>query len=204
MDGGRTSEGGLSASFAQFAGITAVLAGICGIGYALAFVVLKNAGLSGLFLTTAPLLATPGLVAVYGLLRRVDPSFAVLAIVLGLAGSIGAAIHGAWDLAIVLHPPTTVLDVPNPIDPRGFMTFGVTGFALLILAWLARRSPDLPGWVGPLGLLLGVVLVVTWLGRLIVLDATSPAVLGPALVAGVLSPVFYLGLGAWLLGWRPR
>jgi polyferredoxin len=51
-------------------------------------------------------------------------------------------------------------------------------------------------------MILGVVLVVTWLGRLIVLDATSLLVLGPALVAGVLSPVFFLLLGAWLLGWR--
>ena len=26
--------------------------------------------------------------------------------------------------------------------------------------------------------------------------------LGPALVSGLLSPVFFLLLGAWLLGWR--
>jgi hypothetical protein len=27
-------------------------------------------------------------------------------------------------------------------------------------------------------------------------------VLGPALVSGLLSPIFFLLLGAWLLGWR--
>ena len=72
----------------------------------------------------------------------------------------------------------------------------------MLIGWLARRTSELPGWVGPLGMVLGVVLVVTWLGRLIILDATSLLVLGPALVAGVLSPVFFLLLGAWLLGWR--
>jgi hypothetical protein len=43
------------------------------------------------------------------------------------------------------------------------------------------------------------VLVVTYLARLIVLDANSPAVLLPALVAGVMSPLVYLGLGLWLI-----
>lgn len=51
-------------------------------------------------------------------------------------------------------------------------------------------------------MLLGVVLVVTWLARLVILDAASPLVLAPALVAGLLSPLFFLGLGAWLPGWR--
>jgi hypothetical protein len=93
-------------------------------------------------------------------------------------------------------------DVPFPADPRGFGTFGLTGIALAILAWLSRRASDLPGWVGPVGLALGAVLVITWLARLIVFDATSLLVLAPALISGLLSPNFFLGLGAWLLGWR--
>jgi hypothetical protein len=204
MDEDRLDRSNLSPEYRQFAGTAAVLAGIAGFAYAVSFVVLKDAGLSGLFLTVAPLFAMPALVAVYGFLRATDPAFALLGLALGLAGSIGASVHGATNLALVLHPPPPGPEVPNAIDPRGFLTFGLTGAALLILAWLARRSPELPTWVSPLGLLLGAVLVVTWLARLIILDATSPAVLGPALVAGVLSPVFYLGLGAWLLGWRPR
>ncbi len=81
-------------------------------------------------------------------------------------------------------------------------TFGLTGFAVAILAWLSRRTSEVPGWVSPLGLILGLFLVLTWLARMIVLDSTSMLVLGPALVSGLLSPVFFLGLGAWLLGWR--
>ena len=192
----------VNVSFDRFAGWSSILAGIAGIGYAIAFVVLKVAGLSGLFLTLAPLLALAGLVAVWGRLREVDAGFASLALGLGFVGSIGAATHGAYDLANVLHAPTTASDLPSAIDPRGFMTFGLTGFALILFAWLASHSRDLPGWVAPLGLVLGIVLEITWLARLVVLDATSLLVLGPALVAGVLSPLFYFGLGAWLLGWR--
>ncbi|HZM73266.1 MAG TPA: hypothetical protein VFC71_07795 [Candidatus Polarisedimenticolia bacterium] len=192
----------MTTSFDRFAGRSSILAGLAGLGYALAFVVLKNALLGGLFLMLAPLLALAGLVAVWSRLREVDAAFAALALGLGFVGSIGAAAHGAHDLANVLHPPTTISDLPSSIDPRGFMTFGLTGLALVIFAWLATRSLDVPGWVGPLGLILGAVLVLTWLARLIVLDATSVLVLAPALIAGVLSPVFYLALGAWLLGWR--
>ena len=150
-------DGTRAPGFERFAGWLSILAGVAGIGYAVAFVVLKDAGLSGLFLLLAPLLATAGLVAVFERVRGVD---------------------------------------------SGFATFGLTGVSVAILAWLAGRTPELPGWVRPVGLLLGVVLVVTWLARLIVLDATSPLVLGPALVAGLLSPLFFLGLGVWLLGWR--
>jgi hypothetical protein len=179
-----------------------ILAGIAGLGYAVAFVVLKDAGLSGLFLMLAPLLATGGLVAVFNRVREVDSGFATLALGLGIFGSLAAATHGAYDLANVLHPPTLVSDLPSAVDPRGFATFGLTGVAVAILAWLAGSTADLPGWVRPLGLILGVVLVITWLARLIVLDATSLLVLGPALVAGVLSPIFFLALGSWLLGRR--
>ena len=191
-----------SLDFQRFAGWAAVLAGVAGAGYAVSFVVLKVPTLSALFLTTAPLLATAGLVAVYTRLREVDAEFALLGLAFGLIGSVGAAVHGAYDIATILRPETGAPDLPNAIDPRGFLTFGLTGIALIILAWLATRSDVLPSWVGPLGLLLGVVLVLTWLGRLVVFEATNPLVLGPALVAGVLSPLFYLGLGAWLLGWR--
>lgn len=194
------------ASFARFAGWTSVLAGLAGIGYAVAFVVLKNAQLSALFLTLAPLLAVGGLVAVFDRVRSIDAGFATVALALGAFGSLAASTHGAYDLANVLHPPGSgapnLADIPFATDPRGYGTFALTGFALVLLAWLAGRAPDLPGWVRPLGLVLGSVLVLTWLARLVILDATSMLVLGPALAAGLLSPIFFLLLGAWLLGWR--
>lgn len=193
-------------SFERFAGWLSLLAGVAGIGYAVAFVVLKNGALSALFLTLAPLLAIGGLVAVFERVRSIDAGFATVALSLGVFGSLAASSHGAYDLANVLHPPgagaPNLADIPFALDPRGYGTFALTGLSLVLLAWLAGRAPDLPGWVSPLGLVLGVVLVVTWLARLVILDATSLLVLRPALVAGLLSPIFFLLLGAWLLGWR--
>jgi hypothetical protein len=190
-------------SFDRFAGWSSVLAGVAGIGYAIAFVLLKNPQLSALFLTLAPLLAVAGLVAVFDRVRPIDSGFATVALALGAFGSLAASSHGAFDLSNVLHAPAVLpTDVPSEMDPRGYATFALTGLALILLAWLSGRTTDLPGWVRPLGVILGVVLVVTWLARLVVLDATSVLVLLPALVAGLLSPVFFLLLGAWLLGWR--
>ncbi|HEY4227726.1 MAG TPA: hypothetical protein VGM49_05255 [Candidatus Limnocylindrales bacterium] len=199
-----------NASFDRFAGWLSVLAGIGGLGYAIAFVVLKDAGLSALFLMLGPLFAIGGLVAVFERVRGIDAGLALVALVVAAFGSLASSSHGAFDLANVLHPQvSTVLnptssapDLPNAVDPRGYASFALNGLALILIGWLARRTSELPGWVGPLAMALGVVLVVTWLGRLIVLDATSLLVLGPALVAGVLSPAFFLLLGAWLLGWR--
>jgi hypothetical protein len=194
----------MTGSFDRFAGWASILAGVAGIGYAVAFVVLKNNQLSAQFLTLAPLFAVVGLVAVFERVRAIDSGYATLALALGAFGSLAASTHGVYDLSNLLHPPAVALpaDVPSALDPRGYGTFALTGLAVLILAGLAGRSPELPGWVSPLGLVLGVFLVLTFLARLIVLDATSMLVLGPALVSGLLSPIFFLLLGAWLLGWR--
>jgi len=194
----------MTRSFDRFAGWASILAGVAGIGYAVAFVVLKNGPLSAQFLTLAPLFAVAGLVAVFERVRSIDDGYATLALALGVFGSLAASTHGVYDLSNVLHPPATALptDVPSALDPRGYGTFALTGLAVLILAGLARRSGELPGWVGSLGMALGVFLVLTFLARLVVLDATSLLVLLPALVSGLLSPVFFLLLGGWLLGWR--
>jgi hypothetical protein len=75
-----------SASFERLAGVCAVLVGVSGFLYALAFVVLQNALLSGLFLMLDGLLTTAALVAVYKRLRQTEVSFALLALVFGIAG----------------------------------------------------------------------------------------------------------------------
>lgn len=193
----------MTGSFDRFAGWASILAGVAGIGYAVAFVVLKNGALSADFLTLAPLFAVAGLVAVFERVRSIDSGYATLALALGAFGSLAASTHGIYDVSNVLHAPAALpTDVPSALDPRGYGTFALTGLSVLILARLAGRSQDLPSWVSPLGLVLGIFLVLTFLGRLIVLDATSMLVLGPALVSGLLSPIFFLLLGSWLLGWR--
>jgi hypothetical protein len=194
-----------SASFERFAGVCAILAGAFGFLYAVAFVVLQNALLSGLFLMLTGLLTTTALVAVYERLRETDPSFALLALLLGVAGSLGSAVHGGYDLANVINPPSTMPDLPNQVDPRGLLTFGVAGIALFVASWLIVRGRRFPRGLGYLGYVSAVLLLALYLGRLIVLDPTNPLILVPALLSGFLAnPIFYVWLGLALLrGRRP-
>ena len=189
-----------SASFERFAGVCAVLAGVSGFLYAVAFVILQDELLSGLFLMLVGLLTSVALLAVYERLRETDASFALLALVLGVAGSLGSAMHGGYDLANAINPPSSMPDLPNPVDPRGLLTFGVAGAALFVVSWLIRGGRWFPGGLGYLGYLSAILLLALYLGRLIVLDPTSPMILVPALLNGFLiNPIFYLWLGLALL-----
>lgn len=189
-----------SASFERFAGVCAVLAGVSGFLYAVAFVILQDELLSGLFLMLVGLLTSVALLAVYERLRETDASFALLALVLGVAGSLGSAVHGGYDLANAINPPSSMPDLPNPVDPRGLLTFGVAGAALFVVSWLIRGGRWFPGGLGYLGYLSAILLLALYLGRLIVLDPTSPMILVPALLNGFLiNPIFYLWLGLALL-----
>jgi hypothetical protein len=77
------------------------------------------------------------------------------------------------------------------------------GIALFVIAWLMTRGGAFPKGLGYLGYLLAVLRVVLYLGRLIVLDAADPVILGPALLAGfVVNPIWYIWLG--LVLWRAR
>jgi hypothetical protein len=194
-----------SASFERFAGACAILTAIAAFLYAVAFVLVQEELLSALFLMLMGLLSTAVLVAVYGRLRETDASFALLALVLGVAGALGSAVHGGFDLATAVNPPASTLveEVPNPIDPRGLLTFGVAGVALFVVGWLVVHGRRFPIVVGYLAYLSATLLVVLYLGRLIVLDPTSPVILLPALLNGFLiSPAFYLMVGMSLLSGR--
>jgi hypothetical protein len=183
----------------QLAGYAAIVAAIAGVGYAVAFVVVKSDVFSALFLLIGSALSLVPLVTVYGRFRNAQPTLARWALIMAAIGAAGAAIHGGYDLANALHPEDAVSGVANPVDPRGLLTFGASGVALLIGGYLVGLVTGLPTWSRWLVWATGAALIVTYLGRLIVLDAKSPFVLGPALVAGVLSPIVYLGLGLWLV-----
>ena len=185
--------------FERLAGWAGIVTGVAGAGYAVSFVILKTTSLSAFLLLVAPLVSTLVLVALYGRLRRVEPGLALWVLVIGIASAVGASVHGGYDLANALHPPATTSDLPSAIDPRGLLTFGGSGLALLAASWLIARTGEFPSWTPPAAFVLSVALIVTYLARLIVLDANSPLVLGPALVAGVLSPILYFGIGLWFV-----
>jgi len=194
-----------SGAYERFAGVCGVLTGVVGFLYAVAFVILRSPSLSAVCLLLGGLLGTATLVAVYARLRATDSSFALMALLLGVTGAMGAAIHAGYDLSNVINPPAAVnLDLPSQIDPRGMLTFGIAGLGLWVVAWLILHGADFPRGLGYLGYVTAALLIVVYLARLIVLDASSPLVLVPALLAGfVASPVWYVWLGLTL--WRhPR
>ena len=191
-----------SSAYERFAGVCAILAGALTLVYSVSFIFLVNEPLSSFCLLANGLLASAVLVALYERLRTADASFALLALLLGLAGSIGSALHGGYDLAAVLHPHAPVdPNLPSAMDPRGLLTFGTTGLALWLFAWLILRSGQLPRTLGYLGYLVAALSIVLYLGRLIIFDAKNPVIVVPALLAGfVATPIFYVWLGVSL--WR--
>jgi len=191
-----------SATFERFAGLCAILTGVVGFLYSIAFIVLQSDLLSALFLMLGGLLTTAALLAVYGRLRQTDAAFALWALLLGIAGALGAAFHGGYDLANAINPPEASLPaLPSQVDPRGLATFGIAGLGAFVVAWLIARGGQFPKGLGYLGYVLAGLLLILYLGRLIVVEATDPLIVVPALATGFLvNPVWYVWLG--LVLWR--
>ena len=119
-------------------------------------------------------------------------------LILGLAGAVGSMVHGGYDLANAINPPPDfTTELPNQVDPRGLLTFGLGGVALLTLGWLAHRSRGMfPSQLGYVGYLSGALSIILYLGRLTVLSASSPIILAPALLNGfIVSPLWYVWVG---------
>ncbi len=198
-----------SPAFERFAGTCAVLAGVSGFLYAVAFIIISRASpvtgglLSALFLMLGGILSTAALVAVYGRVRETDPAFALWALLLSLGGAAGSAVHGGYDLANAIHPPgsaASVADLPSQVDPRGLLTFGFVAIGLFVLSWLMRRGGQFPAGLGYLGYVLGLLFVILYLGRLIIVDATHPVIVAAAVLSGFLAnPAWYIWLGLSLL-----
>jgi hypothetical protein len=186
----------MASEYQRFGGLCAIGVAVAGFLYAIAFVVLDDDLLSGLFLLLSGLLTVAALTAAYERVCDAEPGFGLLALVLGALGGAGAAIHGGFDLAHEINPEDPVPDLPNAVDPRGLLTFGFTGLALLAIAWLGRRGNTLPARLGLVGYAFAVLLVILYLARLIILDADHPVVVVPALLAGFLfGPAWWLWLG---------
>ncbi len=182
------------------ASLAAILAAVAGLVYSVAFVVLQNALLYSLCLMIGGLLAVVALVALFERLGQVDEQVARLGLVFGAVAALGATIHGGYDLANVLNPPAAVPEgvagLPSQIDPRGLLTFGVAGLAVLIAGLLMRRHPAFSRGFTALTFVLGALLIMVYLGRLIVLTPSSPLVLLPAALTGfIVNPLWYLLLG---------
>jgi hypothetical protein len=191
----------MKTSFERFAGWSAVLAGISGFLYSVAFIVLQNNLLSALFLILGGLFSAAALAGLYQRLRETESGFALLGLLFTLSAALGSVIHGGYDLANALHPPASLpTDLPNPIDPRGLLTFGVAGLGLFLLSQLMNRDMQFPKNLAYLGTLSAILMIILYLGRLIILQATSLVIVIPALLEGFLvNPLWYIWLGFALM-----
>lgn len=182
--------------FARDGGLAAIGVAVAGLLYAIAFVIFDDELTSGLFLLLTGILTIVAIAAAYVRVRAVEPGFALLALLFGAIGGAGAAAHGGWDLAYEIESEAPSPAVPNYVDPRGLLTFGFVGLAVLVIAWLARNGGVLPARLGLLGYAFGVLLVLLYLARLIVVDSDNPLVAIPALLSGFLAgPAWWLWLG---------
>src|SRR5438093_13622634 len=98
-----------SGSFDAFGGWCAILAGVSGFLYSVAFVIVARSDpqvggtLSALFLILVGLTSSAALTALYERLRLVNPGAALWGLLLGVIAAMGSAIHGGYDLANLLH-----------------------------------------------------------------------------------------------------
>ena len=199
----------MTRSYERFAGACAGLVALGGIGYAIAFVITVQSAprgasyASALFLLGGGLVSVVVMIALYQRLRPTDPSFALLGLLFGVAGALGSSIHGGFDLALLVkRPAASVSNFPaNFVDPRGLLTFGFTALALLVIAYLITRGAALPRALGYLAAVGGVLLLIVYLGRLVVLNPKSPVLLTAAVLSGfIVNPLWFLWVARIL--WR--
>jgi hypothetical protein len=186
----------MKTSFEKFAGWSAILAGLSGFLYSNSFIVLQSDLLSALFLMLGGLFSTSALVALYQRLRGTESGFALLGLILSLSAVLGSAIHGGYDLANAIHPPDSSPVGPNAVDPRGLLTFGVSGLGLFLLSWLLTQDTRFPKGLAYVGYFSAILMIILYLGRLIIVQATTPVIVIPALLEGfIVNPIWYMWLG---------
>jgi hypothetical protein len=192
-------------SLQRTAGIAALFAALGGILYGYFFVIVGNVAVASALLMLGGLLLTLIIVVLGSSLEEVNRPLARWAMGVGFLGAVLSMVHGGYDLANEIHPPgATTGDFPNPVDPRGLATFGLTGVAVLILGGLMSRSAGYPRGLARAGQALGLIMIVIYLGRLIILDPTNPVVRVALAVGVIANTVFLLWIGRhWLVARRP-
>lgn len=181
--------------------MAALVAAVGGILYGYFFVVVGNFAVASALLMLGGLLMTLIIVVLGSSVEEVNRPLARWAVGAGFVGALLSVIHAGYDLANQIHPPgPSAGDFPNPADPRGLATFGLTGIAVLILGGLMSRSARYPRGLARAGQALGAIMVVIYLGRLIILDPNNPVV-QVALALGVIAnTVFLFWVGRHWLG----
>ncbi len=184
-------------SFQKKIALSSLAAGVSWFLYAYFFVIARDPLVSSLFLTLAGLTSAEVFVGLFIKLRGVDEGWALIALLFGVVGAVGTAIHGGYDLAVALHPSTAMtFDLPNQVDPRGLLAFGVTGLAILKYSYLSWIGKKFSQNLSLLGFVSGALLIIIYLGRLIVVNPAEPILKYPILIEGfIVNPLWYLWIG---------
>jgi hypothetical protein len=180
--------------------VVAFLAALAGLAYSVSFVFIKDNLWNGLFLMLGGLLGGLVLATLYSILKATDSGLALVGLLLATVGMGGAIVHGGYDLALGVNPvpalPAGVSDLPSQVDPRGLLTFGISGLAIGVFTWLMQRSRRFPASLIYTGWLLALLMEILYLGRLIILDAKNPVIVVAALLAGfIVNPLWYVLVG---------
>src|SRR5262249_40205649 len=140
-----------SFEFERFAAQAARCVAVIGFLSTALFAVVVENGARWAAILTSVLLLGGGLrssvvfVALSGRLHLVVPLISLWVTLLGFAAAIGSAMHGGYDLGILLKTPDQYsTDLANFTDPRGLATFALAGLAILLFSWLMARTGDFP------------------------------------------------------------
>lgn len=184
-------------NFQQLSYLASFGAGLAALAYAYSFIVLRDQTYYSLALMLLGLFGLGVAVALYESLKQTEPGIAKMAVLLVLIGSFGALVHGGYDLANAINPPTNLAaDLPSQVDPRGLLTFGIAGIGLLKIGWLMQKAKEYSVYLGWVAILSGALLIWIYIARLTILNPSDPRLLYPVLAEGfIVQPLWYLWLG---------
>jgi hypothetical protein len=190
-------------AFERFAGNSALIVAALTFLYAIAFVVGLRSEPLAVDITRACVLMTSGIftiavfVGLYFALRPIDEAFSLLALLFGFAGGIGSAIHGAYDAATFLRPPLADLpELPNAVDPRGFLTFGILAIAIALYSTLMTHTDRFHPRLVTLGYIATGLLELIFVSSLIGL--TSVLTVASLLAGFLIYPAWFILVGSAL------
>jgi hypothetical protein len=195
----------LDVSYNRFGGVCAVLLGAGSFLYAVFFLILgRQAGDFGktgswVILAVNGLLATAAYVALYERTRDAGREFSLWGLLLGFAQGLAMMANGVYQAVFGGQPTSDPLarGVPSWADPKGLGTFLLFGIASFVFARVFLATGVLPRWLGYLGMVNGVVLVILFFAN--VFDSLPVILVTGGLTSVILTPVWWVLIGRELM-----